>query len=180
MKTDKQWYIVYTHTGNEIKTLYALHKKHVECFCPMTAPATRAKHKPSATPLLPNYLFVHIAPSEQTAVRQVEGIVNFMYWLGNCVVVSDEDIFILKELTEKYQSLTVEKIKIDSTVPVNDRWQYATLNNNTNFDAEQEFVKVSFPAYGFAVTAAESKMNIRVININNRTQQRKTSIEYSE
>jgi len=178
MEREKQWYIIYTHAGNELKTLYALRKKHIECFCP-TITVEKQKQKGVVTPVLPNYIFVQISPEDRVMIKQKKGVLNFMYWLGEYVIVKNDDITILKELTEKCQCLTAENIKINTTLSTTKIWKTVPVENNKNSTMEEDFIKVSFPAYGFAITAKESQMNVRVIDMStNRGQQKVVDIQY--
>lgn len=164
MERNKQWYIVYTNAESEFIILHALKKKGIECFCPLTVSAVNARHKKVDKPLLPNYVFVRLLPEEHSVVRRVKGILNFMYWLNKLITVSDEDIFTLKDLTENYHVLLSEKIKVIAGQSAFRVQQSAavTISINSN-NEDNDFVKTLFPAYGFAITAKESKMNVRVI-----------------
>lgn len=165
MKKLKQWYIVYVQAGNELKMLHTFRKKSIECFCPMSKSSNETRHKNIVKPLLPNYLFVYITSEEQTIIRGVDSVVNFMYWLGEEVVVNEEDIYTLKELTEKYQIIAVEKIRVNATIPCTKEWVLPTVNSDSYTATEEDVIRFAFPAYGFAVTAKESKVSVRVINI---------------
>ena len=179
MKNEKQWYIIHTYAGNELKLMYALEKKRFECYCPLYSPAGNGSRKAPAVPLLPNYLFVHITSEEQAAVRQAAGVINFMYWLNDCVVVSEEDMFTLKELANNYQVLSIEKIRVNAMATSVKEWATMPVNNTGVLD-EEDIVKISFPAYGIAMMAKERKMNVRVININvDRKLQQRAGILYS-
>jgi hypothetical protein len=174
MKREKQWCIIYTNTGYELKVLNALQKRQIECFCLMNTPAAKVKHQHVVTPSLPNYIFVHISPHEQATIRQVNGVVNFMFWLGDHITVNEEDIFLLKELIEKYQIVSTEKINVNTTISTK-MWETAPVKGNNSSNAEEHFIKVFFSPYGFAVTAKERNINVRVININANRNQEGTS-----
>ena len=155
---------MYTNAESEFITLNALKKKGIECFCPLTVSAVNTRHKNVDKPLLPNYVFARLLPEEHSVVRRIKGFVNFMYWLNKLITVSDEDIFTLKELTENHHVLLSEKIKVIAGQSSFREQQSAPLTISINSNNEDnEFVKIFFPAYGFAITAKESKMNVRVI-----------------
>lgn len=164
MKPEKQWYIVHTRAGDELKTHHALNKKQIECFCPLlNTSLIKKKSKSAEKLLLPQYIYVHILPEKQETVKKINGVKNFMYWLGSYAVVLEEDILFLKELIKKYQILKAETIEVDIS-------RHITIENDNKY-GEEDLMIVSFHAYGFAVVVKESKINVRIINTNSNKNQ---------
>lgn len=180
MNKEKQWYILYTHTGSELKVLNSLRRRHFECFCLMSIAAPEGKDKSAAIPLLPNYLFVHVLPEEHTAIRHISGVINFMYWLGEHIIIKEEDISIIKTLEQNYRILTAERISVNTKISTTSVWDYEHVDNSDMY-GDADFVKISFPAYGFTITAKENKMNVRVINTTlKKIQQGVEEMQYSK
>lgn len=90
----KHWYVVYTRPGRETKVARLLAKKKIEHYCPRVKVSMllQNKKKISKEPLFKSYVFVYISESGQGAIKKTEGIINFVYWLNNPVIVRKEEI----------------------------------------------------------------------------------------
>lgn len=163
MKTQKAWYIIYTSEGDELKTYELLKKKHFECFCPTQKQGINARYKSQLNPLLPNYIFVHATQQEHVLIKQIKGVVNFMYWLGDFAIMPEEELYALKKVVDTYNIIDVEKIGIrhmESSMIVK---EYLT-NNCNDFEADADMVKISFPSCGYQLMARTNKTSVRLIN----------------
>ena len=63
-------------------------------------------------PLFKSYVFVRILPEEQTRVRMVPGVINYIYWLGKPAVVKDREIEDIRRFLNEYTDVTVEPIEL--------------------------------------------------------------------
>jgi transcription termination/antitermination protein NusG len=78
------WYAVYTKPRWEKKVASALERRQVESYCPLNQ-VTRQwsdRRKVVEEPLFSSYVFVRVPDSKKQLVRETEGIINFVYWLG--------------------------------------------------------------------------------------------------
>jgi len=84
-----RWYAVYTRPRWEKKVAGSLTRKKIENYCPFN----RVLHQWSdrkkivLEPLFTSYLFVRISGEEQLAVRQTEGVINFVF--SSCLLELD-------------------------------------------------------------------------------------------
>ena len=94
MEANKKWYAVYTRPRWEKKVADLLVKKHIESYCPLNKIVRQwaDRKKLVLEPLFTSYVFVHTTPQEQLAIKQTDGILNFVYWLGQPAVIRDEEI----------------------------------------------------------------------------------------
>jgi transcription antitermination factor NusG len=59
-------------------------------------------------PLFRSYVFAHVEESEKEAVRRVDGVLNFVYWLGQPAVIRDEEIDVIRRFMGEYENVQVE------------------------------------------------------------------------
>lgn len=62
-------------------------------------------------PLLPSYVFVQVTPEEESKVRLVDGVINYVYWLGKKAVIRDAEIEALKDFVSRHQNIQIEKLE---------------------------------------------------------------------
>jgi transcription antitermination factor NusG len=99
MTGNECWLVAYTKPRNEKKALERLSQKGFTVYCPLKKEKKKwsDRWKWVESPVLPSYLFVWVAPSEQTAVLQDPSVVRWLYWLGKPAVVRDEEIETLRK-----------------------------------------------------------------------------------
>lgn len=89
----------------------------VESYCPLNKVRKKwsDRYKMVEEPLFKSYVFVRIADAQKTEVRMVEGVVNFVYWLGKPAVVKDREILNIRKFLNEYTQVEVQEIKQLST-----------------------------------------------------------------
>src|ERR1700761_8327786 len=98
----KNWYAVYTKSRWEKKVYRLFCEKGMEAYCPLN----RVRKKWSdrikwvEEPLFKSYVFVRVAEIELPAVRLVNGVVNFVYWLGKPALVRDNEIETIRKFLD--------------------------------------------------------------------------------
>jgi|SRR6185312_2093077 len=123
MSGDKQfWYAVYTKPRWEKKVHALLLEKGIEAYCPLNR--TRKKWSDRTKwveePLFKSYVFVKIRENEQLNVRMVNGVVNFVYWLGKPAWIKDKEIEIIRKFLNDYEDVRAVPIdlKVDARITI--------------------------------------------------------------
>jgi transcription antitermination factor NusG len=88
------WFALYTKPRNEKKVAEALQKLGITAYCPLV---TRIKQwsdrkKKVTEPLLPSYVFVQLEEQHRKEVFQVNGVVQYVFWLGKPAIIKDHEI----------------------------------------------------------------------------------------
>lgn len=118
LKTMKQelhaWYAVYTKARWEKKVADLLARKQLESYCPLNLVEKQwsDRRKVVQEPLFTSYVFVRIPESKQHLVRETEGIINFVYWLGKPAVIQDHEIDLIRRFLREYKCAELEKFPI--------------------------------------------------------------------
>ena len=115
MSENKHWYAVYTRPRWEKKVTNLLIKAGIEVYCPLNKVRKKWKDRVKLVeePLIRSYVFVHIAEAEKTSVRMVDGVVNFVYWLGKPAVIRQEEIELIQRFLGDYENVEVQPLELD-------------------------------------------------------------------
>ena len=96
------WLLLHTNPRAEMKVAQRLEKIGVEAYCParMEMRQRSDRKKKIWVPLLPSMVLVNIDEREKNKVFDVQGVVRYLYWLGQPAKVSVDEVLTLKEVTE--------------------------------------------------------------------------------
>lgn len=112
-----------------------------------------------------SYVFVHTTPQEHLAIKQTDGILNFVYWLGQPAVIRDEEIDTVKQFLDEYHNVQLEKIHVN----MHDRVRISSgplmAQEGDVIEVRSKTVKVQLPTLGYALIAEVEKTNVEVIPI---------------
>jgi transcription antitermination factor NusG len=116
-------------------------------------------------PLFTSYVFVHATPEEHLAIKQTDGILNFVFWLGQPAVIRDEEIDTIKQFLDEYQNVQLEKIHVN----MHDRVRISSgplmAQEGDVIEVRSKTVKVHLPCLGYVMTAEVEKSNVEIIPI---------------
>ena len=162
---EKKWYAVYTRPRWEKKVADSLSRIEVENYCPLNKVERRwsDRRKLVEEPLFTSYVFVKITPREQTKVREVDGLLNLVYWLGKPAVIREEEIELIKRFLSSHRNVRLEKITVnvkDKVKIVNGplmemEGEVVSVNNKT--------VRVNLPTLGYFLAAEVEINNLRIL-----------------
>ena len=98
----EKWFVVYTKSRNEKKVEEKLNKLGIEAYCPVKTEIRvwSDRKKKVLVPLLPSMVLVKLLDSERNKVFGASGVVRFMFWNGEPVVVRDDEVLVLKEVAQ--------------------------------------------------------------------------------
>ncbi|WP_315817056.1 transcription termination/antitermination protein NusG [Paraflavitalea speifideaquila] len=111
-------------------------------------------------PLFKSYVFVRVLDKEQTAVKQVSGVLNFVSYLGKPAIIRDEEIDTIKLFLNEYPNIRLERLEFN----VNDRVRILsgplmTMEGDV-LEVKHKTVKVLLPSLGFTMIAEVEKNNL--------------------
>ena len=167
MDTSKKWYAVYTRPRWEKKVADLLTKKHVENYCPLNKVVRQwaDRKKLVYEPLFTSYVFVQAMPEEQLIIKQTDGILNFVYWLGQPAVIKNEEIDAVKQFLDEYQNVQLEKIDVNMSDRVKITSGPLMAREGNVIEVRNRTVKVHLPSLGYAMTAEVEKSNVEIVPI---------------
>lgn len=117
------WYAVYTKPRWEKKVAKLLDEKGIENYCPLNKVVKQwsDRKKVVMEPIFKSYVFVRVEDKEKFELKNISGILNFVYWLGKPAIVRDEDIDTIRKFLNEFGEVTVSEIdqfKVNARVRV--------------------------------------------------------------
>ena len=117
------WYAVYTKPRWEKKVAKLLDEKGIENYCPLNKVVKQwsDRKKVVMEPIFKSYVFVRVEDKEKFELKNISGILNFVYWLGKPAIVRDEDIDTIRKFLNEFGEVTVSEIdqlKVNAKVRV--------------------------------------------------------------
>ena len=167
MEINEQWYALYTKPRWEKKVSKLLDDQGIENYCPINK-VTRQwsdRKKVVLEPVFKSYVFVKINEKEKWELRKVNGVLNFVYWLGKPAPIREEEILIIRKFLNEFQNVEVTELslKVNDTVKI---------KNGVFMDYEGILVelignkaRVRIESMGLQLIAQFDKKNIEDLNI---------------
>ncbi len=151
----KNWYVLYTKADCEKKVALQLSKKKIDNFCPLVL--TKAhflrRTKIQSKPLFRSHVFVYISEKEMEIVKQVSGVINFLFWKGTPAVIFHEEVLTIKEFCNDYDEIEATKIAVDikDSARIIDGPVYST--DGKILAVKNRTVKAYLPSLGYILVA---------------------------
>jgi transcription antitermination factor NusG len=165
MAIKKKWLAIYTKPRWEKKVHQLLTNKGFESYCPLNKVTKKwsDRIKTVEEPLFKSYVFIKIDDEERTEVRMVNGVVNFVYWLGKPAVIKEKDISTIKRFLNEYDDVIAEPLDITSN-------QQVRVTNGVLMDTKGTVLKVSgkkvqvlLDCIGYKLVAFIEKQHLRAL-----------------
>ena len=112
MLMSPQWHVLYTRHRWETRVTERLADKKMEYYCPVNRVEKQNWKKTVPQVLFPSWVFVQAVASELAALRQVNGVVNLVYWLGKPVIVPDSEMESVFHFVNDHQEISLERIAV--------------------------------------------------------------------
>ena len=161
------WYAVYTKGRWEKKVHKMLMEAGIESYCPLNKVLRRwsDRVKKVEEPLFKSYVFVHITPQQKPLVREIDGVVNFVYWLGKPAIIRDGEIAEIKRFMGEHESVTVlpigthilpgQRLRVISGIMMDHEATALRVHNKT--------VEVLIQSIGFKLVATIERKRLEAI-----------------
>lgn len=141
-----------------------LQEKGLECYCPLNKVRRQwsDRIKTVEEPLFKSYVFVRVSESERAAVRMVQGVVNFVYWLGKPAVVKDREIETIQKFLNEYEAVEAHPVHIKPNARVRIRQGALMDKVGVVKKLRSGRVEVWIDSIGFKLVALVEARNITI------------------
>jgi transcription antitermination factor NusG len=166
MVMSQNWYAVYTRPRWEKKVAETLHRKKMEYYCPLNKVVKQwsDRKKTVMEPLFTSYVFVRVTESGLTALRQIDGVINLVYWLGRPAVIKDVEIETIRNFLNEYPNVKLERVQVN----VNDMVRIVSgplkEHEGKVVAIQNKVIKVILPSLGYMMTAEVKATHVEVIS----------------
>jgi transcription antitermination factor NusG len=162
MFMQKNWYAVYTKPQSEKKVAALLTKKKILAFFPMVSVKTKSfrGEKFVLEPLFKSIVFVCATPDDMTILKQTNGVINMLYWLGKPAIIATEEIAAIKDFAADYRNIKLEPAFVNSNEMAHNINNSAVLIEGNLFAVKNRTVKVNLPSLGYTMIAQVEEENV--------------------
>ena len=165
MNESKNWYAVYTRPRWEKKVAAILTRHKIENYCPLNKVQRQwsDRKKFILEPLFTSYVFVRVSESEHALLKETDGVINMVYWLGKPAVIRDVEINMIKNFLIEYTNVKLEKrpIYINDKVRIIDG--PLTQLEGQVIGLKTRTIKIMLPSLGYMMQAEIETGNVKVI-----------------
>ncbi len=165
--TKSLWYAVYTKPRWEKKVAALLSEKGIENYCPLNKVVKQwsDRKKVILEPVFKSYVFVKIDDDKKWDLKKINGIINFVYWLGKPAVIKEDEINTIRKFLNEFSDVQVledggglkvnSKVRIKQGVMMNYHGLLIELTGNR--------AKVRIDSMGISLHAQFDKKNLEPI-----------------
>ncbi len=160
------WYAVYTRPRWEKKVASLLADKSIEHYCPLNKVQRQwsDRKKTVLEPLFKGYVFVQIDEARKWDLLNINGIVNYVYWLGKPARIHDSEIATIRKFLHEFSDVEVQdtnievnkKVRIKQGLLMNYQGILLELNGN------KALVKIE--SMGIQLSAVFEKKNVEAVS----------------
>jgi transcription antitermination factor NusG len=158
------WYAVYTRPRCEKKVTENLLKKKIQAYCPIiNMPRQWMGMKALQMPLFKSQVFVKINEPQLEEIKQIDGVINLVYWLGTPAIIRDIEIEMMMRFLKEHDHVQLERISVDPKAIVKISYEPLPELENQMTSEKQQIVKLSLPTLGYAIIAHTKIEEIHII-----------------
>ena len=164
-KDIRYWYAVYTKPRWEKKVASLLEAKGIEYYCPLNKVVKQwsDRKKIVLEPLFKSYVFVQVEEKEKWNLLNINGIVNYVHWLGKPAKIKESEIETVKKFLNEFNGIEVvdETSVINSTVKI----KHGVLMNYQGIlmDVSGNRASVKIESMGLQLTTLLDKKNLEIV-----------------
>lgn len=166
MSAGRKWYAIYTKPRWEKKVHRLLQDRGVESYCPLNKIQRKwsDRYKIVEEPLFKSYVFVKISEEEKTQVRMINGVVNFVYWLGKPAEVKEKEIEVIRRFLNDHEFVIVEPLplKIGQQVVIQTGVFMDYEGNVTSVNKKK--IQIRLNGLGVSLVVFQGRDNIKIIS----------------
>ncbi len=109
------WYALYTKPRWEKKVAKLLEEQGIENYCPINKVTKQwsDRKKVVLEPVFKSYVFVKVAANDKWELKKINGVLNFVYWLGKPAPIREEEIMTIKKFLNEFNDVEVSNVSLE-------------------------------------------------------------------
>jgi transcription antitermination factor NusG len=161
----RYWYAVHTRPRWEKKVVSLLQDKGIENYCPLNKVVRQWSDRKKAVlePLFKGYVFVQVEEAAKWELLTVNGIVNYVYWLGKPARIRDSEIDTIRRFLNEFEDIEVTEagLQVNAAVQV----KQGVLMNYKGIVVEVlgNKARVKIESMGLQLSAVFDKKNLEMV-----------------
>jgi transcription antitermination factor NusG len=165
-KNTTYWYAVHTRPRWEKKVASLLEDRGIEHYCPLNKVMRQwsDRKKSVLEPLFKGYVFVQVDEKDKWELLAINGIVNYVHWLGKPAKIPNSEIDTIRRFLHEFEEVEVteNKMAVNKTVAVR---QGVLMNyRGIVLELHGNKAKVRIESMGIQLSAYFDKKNLEIVN----------------
>lgn len=143
-----------------------LKSRAIDHYCPLNRVNKQwsDRKKVVMEPLFKGYVFIATDDNHKWEIKQIDGILNYVYWLGKPAVVKEEEIQTIRKFLQEFNDVEVrnKKLSVDDKVVI----KQGVMMNYKGIIVEVSGAKarVKIESMGIELSAVFQKQNLQVVD----------------
>lgn len=162
-----QWFVIYIKSSSGKSLSGTLSKKKIENFFPTIRVVNEweDKKKIIEKPLFDSYIFIRSNENIITGLKKYSAIINFVYWLGKPVFISDTEIMNMKRFLHDHINVSVQKVNIG--YEENETYKNSVVEKEGLLRKINRQSSIVLPSLGYRITSEIETSNVRILTPEN-------------
>lgn len=164
MPEEINWFVVYTRPRWEKKVAKVLSEKGIENYCPLNKMNRQWSDRKKVVyePLFKGYLFIRVEENKKWDIKKIDGILNYVYWLGKPAKVRDQEIDTIRKFLNEFDDVQVEDANLDKNTPIIVKQGVMMNYRGIVLEIKGNRAKVKIDSMGLYITAYFDKSNLAI------------------
>lgn len=159
------WYAVYTRPRWEKKVAELLAKKRIEHYCPLNKVLKQwsDRKKIVEEPLFSSYVFVRVADADKWRIKEIDGILNYVYWLGKPAQIPNHEIETIKRFLNEHESVQLKPLSLKTNDQVRILSGPFMNQQATVQTVKGKYVEIELPSLHIALRATVRLADLELV-----------------
>jgi len=165
LEENKYWYVVYTKPRWEKKVARILDEKGIENYCPLNRVLRKwsDRNKIVFEPLFKGYVFVKVTDALKWDIRMVDGVLNYVHWLGKPAKVLDDEISTIRKFLQEFSNVEIVNFSLNKNAEVIIRSGVMMNYRGVIVEVIGNKARVKIDSMGMQLSAVFDKKNLQLV-----------------
>lgn len=159
------WYAVHTRPRWEKKVASLLQERGIENYCPLNKSVRQwsDRKKVVLDPLFKGYVFVQVTDKDKWEILKINGIVNFVHWLGKPARIPEHEIETIRRFLNEFEEIEVIETAVQVNSPVKIKQGVLMNYKGIVLELQGNRAKVKIESMGLQLSAYFDKKNLELV-----------------
>ena len=159
------WYAVHTRPRWEKKVASLLQGKDIENYCPLNKVIRQwsDRKKTILEPLFKGYVFVQVEEAAKWEVLAINGIVNYVHWLGKPARIRDSEIDTIRRFLHEFEDIDVTETGMQVNTAVQVKQGVLMNYKGIVLEVQGNRARVKIESMGIQLSAFFDKKNLELV-----------------
>lgn len=159
------WYAVHTRPRWEKKVASLLQGKDIENYCPLNKVIRQwsDRKKTILEPLFKGYVFVQVVEAAKWEVLAINGIVNYVHWLGKPARIRDSEIDTIRRFLHEFEDIDVTETGMQVNTAVQVKQGVLMNYKGIVLEVQGNRARVKIESMGIQLSAFFDKKNLELV-----------------